>query len=62
MDRRKFLKILSAASLSAAFAPVSTFARAFPEKMLIAVKSGKYPGRIKPINEAALQKRAKWLG
>jgi hypothetical protein len=62
MDRRKFFKILAAASLSAIFAPLSTFARTLPEKILMAVKAGKYPGKIKPLNETLIRKEGKWRG
>ena len=62
MDRRRFLKILGAASLTAVFMPLSAFARALPQKILIAVKAGKSPGKIKPLNESAIRKAGKWLG
>ena len=62
MDRRKFFKILAALSLSTFFAPLSTFARTLPKKVLMAAKAGKYPGKIKPLNKIIIQKKGKWLG
>jgi len=62
MHRRKFLKLLAAVSLSATFAPLSTFARTLPRKILLAVKFGKYPGKIKQLNEINIQKISKWNG
>lgn len=61
MDRRKFLKLLAATSFTAVFAPLS-FARTLPRKILIAVKAGKYPGKIKPINAVTIRKVGKWQG
>jgi len=62
MNRRNFLKILALGSLSATIAPLSTFARVLPKKILMAIKAGKYPGKIKSINDASIQKEGKWLG
>ena len=62
MNRRKFLKLLAATSLTAIFAPLSTFAKTLPRKILMAIKAGKYPGKIKPINETIIQKMGKWRG
>ena len=62
MDRRKFLKILAATLLTAIFAPLSTFARTLPQKIIMAIRGNKYPGKIKPLNEAAIQKIGKWRG
>jgi hypothetical protein len=62
MNRRKFLKLFAATSLSAVFLPLSTFAKTLPRKILMAIKTGKYPGKIKPINEIIIQKMGKWRG
>jgi len=62
MDRREFFKILAAFSLSAIFAPLSTFAVTLPKKVIIALKSGKYPGKIKTVDEIDIHKAGKWRG
>lgn len=62
MDRRKFLKVLGATLLSAIFASLSTFTHALPNKFVLAVKLGKYPGKIKSFNEIPIRKMGKWLG
>ena len=62
MNRRKFLKLLGATLLSMFFIPLFASAKSLPKKVLIAIKKGKYPGRIKSINEASIEKAGKWLG
>ena len=61
MNRRKFLKLLAATSFTAIIAPVS-FAQTLPRKIIMAIKNGKYPGKIKPINEAVISKEGIWRG
>ncbi len=62
MNRRKFLKILAATSVAAAISPTAAFAKVFSNKTIKALKNGKYPGKIKPLNSSEISKSAKWLG
>ena len=62
MNRRKFLKLFGAALLSMFFIPLFAFAKSLPKKVLIAIKKGKYPGKVNPISEISIKKVGKWLG
>ena len=62
MKRRKFLKIIGIASVTAVLSPALTFAKTHTKKVLEAIKTGRYPGKIKSINENVIKREGKWLG
>ncbi len=39
-----------------------TWLRATPARWVQAVRAGRYPGRIKPLDERELQRPGRWLG
>lgn len=62
MNRRNFLKLLLATIFSVFFLPMLSFAKTLPKKVLIAIKKGKYPGKIKAIDKIKIKNAGKWIG
>ena len=60
LSRRKVLHAGLACGL--ALATGWTWLRTTPARWVQAVRRGRYPGRLKPLNEKELQQPGRWLG
>ena len=61
LSRRTMLKT-TMVLLTALVAGGWTWLRATPARWVQAVRAGRYPGRIKPLDERELQRPGRWLG
>ena len=61
LNRREWLKT-GAALLAALLGGGWTWLRAAPARWVQAVRAGRYPGRIKPLDEHELRRPGRWLG
>lgn len=61
MERREFIKLTAFAAL-ALFAVVRTAAAVMPERVVFALRLGKYPGPLKPLNEKSVANMGGWAG
>ncbi len=62
LKRRNFIAVSGAALLAAATGGWSWLRRQPPVRWLVAVRGGRYPGPVRPLDERGLKKPGRWVG
>jgi hypothetical protein len=62
LKRRHFIGACGAALAAAAAGGWTWFRRQPPVRWLVALRGGRYPGPVRPLDEQDLKKPGRWLG